>query len=762
MVTGLYLIQDLAVVLLLAGAAGWLCQRLGLSVIVGYLVAGIVVGPFTPPFSLVKEVGRIETLAQLGLVFLMFSIGLRLSLRRLRRMGLLLLFGVCVSAAVIYFLARLSGVVAGWTGSESLFLGAMLMVSSSSIIGKLLQESGASHERSAQLAMGVTVLEDIVAVVMLTLLSSLVHFGGVGETKALGETLGMFGAFVVLAGVGGLLIVPWLLKRLSIAATEELQTVVLAGLLFGLALVAQRAGYSLALGAFLLGTIVSETPQRIQVERTFEGLREVFTVVFFVAIGMQIDVRLIGQEWLLIAGVSAFTLMARPLATTLGLGLIGTPVKDALRAGLCVTPIGEFSFIIAQLGVAAKVLPPRFYPVAVGVSLVTTLAAPVLTKHAERIAGWTLATQPAWVRAWLKHYQTWIDRLLARQRRNRLWQLSKKRLIQISVEMLLVSGLLVFAEPLLSLVERRLGENWLFPQGPTVLFWGTMTLILLAPLVAIWRNVSALCLLYSQVSVSGYPQARRLAPIVEWIFRFISGAGLVLWIMTLLPTASGVKWLLVAIVPVTIVALVSMRRKLVYWHSELEVELQDTLAGGTGSAIETNSPWLRRHEDWAITVVDCVLPDLADCAGKRLAELELRSRFGATVVGIERQGCTIPLPSADTVLYPRDKVLLIGSAEQTSAGKRFLQTVTGTTPVSEFDDVSMESILIPAGSPVAGRDLKTVIPMQEHRVQIAGIRRASGRILNPSGDEFLREGDELLVMGTPEQIHGFRAWLVSS
>ncbi len=762
MVPGLYLIQDLAVVLLLAGAAGWFCQRAGLSVIVGYLVAGIVVGPFTPPFSLVKEVGRIETLAQLGLVFLMFSIGLRLSLRRLRRMGFLLLVGVCVSAAVIYFLTRLGGVAAGWTGSESLFLGAMLMVSSSSIIGKILQENGSSHERSGQLAMGVTVLEDVVAVVMLTLLSSLVHFGGVGEPRALGETLGMFGAFVVVAGVGGLLIVPWVLRRLSIGATEELQTITLAGVLFGLALVAQRAGYSLALGAFLLGTIVSETPQRIQVERTFEGLREVFTVVFFVAIGMQIDVRLIGEEWLLILGVSAFTLVARPIATTLGLSLIGTPVKDALRAGLIATPIGEFSFIIAQLGIAAKVLPPRFYPVAVGVSLVTTLAAPVLTKHAESIAGWTLTSQPAWVRTWLKSYQTWIDRLLARQRRNRLWQLSKKRLIQISVEMVLVSGLLVFAGPMLDRIERRLGEDWLFPHGPSVLFWGAMTLVLLAPLVAIWRNVSAVCLLYSQVSVSGYPQARRLAPVVEWIFRSICGAGLVLWIVTLLPTGSGLKWLLAAIVPVAIVALVVMRRRLVYWHSELEVELQDALVGGSQPAIETSSPWLRRHEDWAITVVDCVLPDLADCAGKRIADLELRSRFGATVAGIERQGCAIPLPSADTVLYPRDKVLLIGAAEQTSAGKRFLQTVTGELPVSEFDDVSMESILVPAGSPAAGRDLKTLIPSQENRVQITGLRRGGARILNPGGDEYLREGDELLVMGTPEQIQGFRAWLAAS
>ena len=645
---GINFIQDFAVVLLVAGAVGWLCQRLGLSVIVGYLVAGIVVGPFTPPFSLVKDGGSIETLAQVGLVFLMFAIGLRLSVRRLRRLGFLLLFGVFASAAVVYGLTRAGGLVLGWSGTESLFLAAMLMVSSSSIIGKILQETGGTHERAGQLALGVSVLEDVVAVVMLTLLNSLVYFGGVGQGVDLGETLGMFGAFVVLAGIGGLLIVPWLLKKMSISAGEELQTVALAGLLFGLALVAQKAGYSLALGAFLLGTIVAETPQRTQVERTFEGMREVFSAVFFVAIGMQIDVRMIGDWWLPVLGLSVFTLVVRSFATTVGLSLIGTPVKDAMQVGMMTTPIGEFSFIIAQLGVAAKVVPKEFYPMAVGVSLVTTLVAPVLTKNSDRASVWALSRRPGWLRAWHGYYYTWIERLRARQKRNRLWQLSKKRLIQISVEMLFVTGLLVFSEQLFGFVERKLGHDWLFPHGPTVLFWAAMTLVLLAPLVAIWRNVSALCLMYAQVSVTGHPQARRMAPIVEWAFRAVAGAGMALWIFSLLPAVSGMRWLLLASVLLAGVGILMLQRKLVYWHSELEVGLQSALTGAATAGMETNAPWLSPHREWKLSVSDCVLPDLADCAGRKISELGLRSRFGATVVGIDRQGCLIPLPGPET------------------------------------------------------------------------------------------------------------------
>jgi CPA2 family monovalent cation:H+ antiporter-2 len=758
MVHGINFIQDFAVVLLVAAAVGWICQRMGLSVVVGYLVAGIVVGPFTPPFSLVTDGTRIETLAQVGLVFLMFSIGLKLSLRRLKRLGFLLLAGVFASALVVYCMARLGGLAVGWNSTESLFLAAMLMVSSSSIIGKILHDTGGTHERPGQLAMGVTVLEDVVAVVMLTLLNSLVQFGG-EKSVDLGQTLGMFGAFVVLAGVSGLLIVPWLLKRLSRSAGEELQTVAVAGLLFALALIAQRAGYSLALGAFLLGTIVAETPHRTQVERTFEGMREVFTAVFFVAIGMQIDLRLIGENWLLILGVSAFTIVVRTLGTTIGLSLIGTSVKESMQAGLMATPIGEFSFIIAQLGVVAKVVPERFYPLAVGVSLVTTLAAPIFARHSEKISVSVLARRPAWLRAWHGYYYTWIERLLARQKRNLLWQLSKKRLIQVAVEMLLVTGLLAFSESLFSIVEKWLGHDWLFPHGPAVIFWTAMTLVLMAPLVAIWRNVSALSLLYAQVSVTGHPQARRLAPVVEWAFRSVAGAGLALWIFSLLPTGPGMKWMLLASVLLAALGVLILRRKLVYWHSELEVEVHGALSGGAAGGMETSAPWLNPHREWKLSVSDCVLPDLAACAGRRISELALRAQFGATIVGIDRQGCLIPLPSPDTILYPRDKILLIGTAEQMAGGKNFLQNVGGDAAASEFEDVRMESIGVPPGSPAAGKDLKTLIPAQNNHVQIAGIRRGDARVLNPAGDEQVDAGDELLVMGTPEQIRGFREWL---
>jgi CPA2 family monovalent cation:H+ antiporter-2 len=186
---GIQFIQDLAVILVVAGVVGWLCQRIGLSVVVGFLAAGMLVGPFTPPFSLVTDSVRIETAAQVGLVFLMFGIGLRLSLRKLQRLGPSLLFATFAGAVGVYYLTRLMGTATGWNPTESLFLAAMLVTSSSAIISKVLQETGRSHEPSGQMAMAITVMEDIVAVVMLTLLGSIVQLTG-AQTSGMGQTLG--------------------------------------------------------------------------------------------------------------------------------------------------------------------------------------------------------------------------------------------------------------------------------------------------------------------------------------------------------------------------------------------------------------------------------------------------------------------------------------------------------------------------------------------------------------------------------------------
>ncbi len=767
---GINFIQDLAVILAAAALLGWLCQRAGLSAVVGYLVAGIVVGPSTPPFSFVNDQASIATAAQVGLVFLMFSIGLRLSIRRLRRLGAGLLLGVFCSAVLTYYATRALGAAAGLDPTQTLFLAAMLMVSSSAIIGKVLQETGTAHERPAQLAMGVTVLEDVVAVVMLTVLNSVVTLGGLGATPdagataapSLGAVVGGFGAFVVFAGIMGLLFVPWLLRRLSLKADVELQTLATAALLFGLAMVAHRSGYSLALGAFLLGTIVAETPHRHQVERIFEGMRDVFSAVFFVAIGLQIDIAALGQAWALVLGLTIFTLVARSSAVALGLVLIGSRKRDALRAGMITTPIGEFSFVIAQLGISFAVVPPVYYPLAVGLSLATSLTAPMLARRSDAVATFVLQRQPGWLERGLEGYRSWLEALRERQAGSLLWKLSRKRVIQIGIELLFVAGLLVFAEPMANALRTALGPDWLFPGGPTVIFWCALVLVALVPLYAAWRNIGALALIVAEFASRTQPPGRRerLAALIAGGARLVATVGLVVWLGSFAP-AGAARWTLAAGAIVAIVALSLLRRRMIYWHSELEVGLQDILGETADPRMSATSvPWLGQGEEWRLDVTECVIPDLAACAGQTLAQLELRSRHGCTVVGIERQGCLIAMPGPDCALFPRDRVLFVaapGGAEGARAALGAVQP--GPTSGSDFDLAGLDTVAVPAGSRAAGATLADLAPATLHKVQIAALRRGGREIPSPRADERIAPGDKLLLLGVPDHLAAFKAWV---
>jgi CPA2 family monovalent cation:H+ antiporter-2 len=754
---GFDFIQDLAIVMLVAGLVGWACHRVGLSVVVGYLAAGMVVGPFTPPFSLVSSVERIETLAQVGLVFLMFSIGMKLSLRKLRRLGLSLVVATAIGAVVMYSIARAVGAGLGWPAVQTVFLAAMLMVSSSAIISKVLQDLGATHDKAGQLAMGVSVLEDIVAVVMLAILNSLISASG--ADGAMGETLGLLGGFIVLAGIAGMLVVPWLLKKLTITADDELMTIVTAGLLFMLALLAQRAGFSLALGAFLLGAIVAETPHRTQVDRAFEGMRDVFSAVFFVAIGMMINLKAAAHLWWLVVLLAVVTIVGRSLAVATGMMVTGAPTRDAVRVGVSATPLGEFSFIIAQLGLAAGVLPPEFQAVAVGVSLLTTLAAPLLMRRAPRIGEWIEERQPKWLEDWMGYYRAWLERLMARQKKNLPWQLSRKRLIQVAVEVLLVTGALSFAENLLEAALPFIPGEKFFPNAPRVVFWGALAVVVLAPLIAIWRNVSALAMLYAEVSTTGQKNGEKLRPMIETGLKVVAGIVIFIWLSAIIPVGGMGRWVPVVAVVLAGGVVIFARHKLIFWHSVLESELQERIVQNDEKFTGTAAPWLAQHSEWQLGLSECVLPDQADVRGRTLGELALRAKYGVVVAGIERQGVMVGNPSPETALYPRDKILLLGDPKQTAAGKAFLLGVAGELPSSNFDEVRMESCELPPDSALVGKTLAELAPTRQVGVQVAGINRGGLRILNPGGDEKLLPHDDVLILGTPDQIAAFKGWM---
>lgn len=753
---GIDFIEDLAAVMIAAGIFGSLCKRMGLSVIVGYLAAGVVLGPYTPPFAFVHDLERIHTMSQLGLVFLMFSIGLELSLNKLRGLGPSMAIATALGAFFVFNLTQMLGTLAGWPRVQTMFTAAMLMVSSSAVIAKMLRDLQLEHERAGQQALGIAVLEDIVAIVMLTLLGSYTKIGSAGESSAVSSVLTGLSGFVVLIVMGTLLFVPRLFRRFQARPDPELQTIVVAGVLLLLALAAVWAGYSLALGAFLLGAVVAELPQRHQVEHAFEGVRDIFSSVFFVSIGMLIDVRLIGEVWPWILGLGAFVLVARPLSVGLALVLTGTPPREARRAGLCVSPLGEFSFIIAQMGVEAGVLPKTHYTLAVGVSLVTVLLAPLINRKATPFLQWVEEHEPGRLRRALEVYHGWLAQIAAAPGNRLWWRRGRTHMIRILVEVLLVTGLLLSAESIYHAVEQsRLAASL---DGPTfrVVFWDVFGLLTLVPLVGMGWSVNALAQIIAE-SVRG--QVRLPTRLIATLVRVAALALAALWLWSLIPAGllSARAWWLVGGFLLALVVLFS--RRLVALRTHMLGSVEEVLEGTPTTAVP--SRWDEQAQDWALNLQEIELPGNPLCAGKTIAALQIRRQFGCTIVEINRQGYVLAGPEPGVPLFPGDRLLVLGSAEQIAAARQEL-TRQGQRDedVAAFEDARLDTITVPDNPAVIGQPLRALhIPHRTGAV-VVGIARNGEKQANPTGDEIVAAGDQWLVIGAAEELRALHALLV--
>ena len=756
---GINLIQDLAIVLLAAGVAGMLCKRVGLSVIVGYLAAGIVIGPYTPPFSFVTDVERVQTLSQIGLVFLMFAIGLGLSFTKLKRLGLPALLATGLGAFFVLNLTQALGHVVGWSPLQSMFIASMFMCSSSAVIAKVVSELQLNHEGSAQRAMGMTVMEDVVAVVMLTILASQTQ-GSVGDEASIGQLLTTMSAFVVLLAGAGLLIVPRLFRRMEAGADPELQTIIVAGLLFLLAISAAKAGYSLALGAFLLGAIIAEMPQKMKVENTFSGMRDIFSSVFFVSIGMMIEVRLLLMVWPWIIGLFLFVMAARPLSTGFAMVLCGTPPAVARKASLLLSPLGEFSFIISQMGVAAAVLPKEYYPLAVGVSLLTVLASPIINRNADAILRFNARWEPRWITQTLDAYSDWLAQIKERQTAPLVWKLIQVRVVQVGAEVLVITGLLIFSPLLFSWFEEFIHAIWFDQAKVGFSFWGVIGLIVLILLVSIWRNVLAVSLIFAE-SVG---KVTRLSPkIISHGFNAFAATTIGYWLYGILPIDSLPNWGWGVIVAATLIVVLVYSKRLIYWHSNWQSSMQEVLQGESSSEkqqADYQRAMNQRLEDWNLKLSEFAVPINASYAGKVIAELDLPSRFNCFIAEIERNGYVIPSVNSQVRVYPGDTLLLLGTNEAIAAVQEFLAGSTNVQPqsIEEFKVTVLDTLLMPADSR-AGKRLQDLHITQATGVRVVGIQRGEQRILNPAANQIIESSDLLLVIGTLDELNHFRHWI---
>jgi len=486
------LVKDIAIIMMVAGATLLLFRRLHLPPILGYLVAGIIIGPYSFPFPSIDDVETIRHLSDLGLVILLFALGLEFGWERIRQVGVNVVFIGVVEIAFMMVLGYQAGLLLGWNGEEALFLGACISISSSAVLVKTLRDNGKLGADFARLMVGILVVEDFAAVIMLTVLSGAAGMGGTSWSNV-GFLAGKLALFTVAALTLGTLLAPRLINAVANFRSIEMLLIISLALCFGLALIAQELGLSAAAGAFLIGTVLGDTKQSKDISEMMIPVRDMFGALFFVAVGMLIDVRLIGQFLLPVLVVSVVFVAGKIIANTIATFLTGHDFRTSVRVGMGMPQIGEFSLAIVKVGAERAALGGFFYPILTAATGVISLVYPITFRYSDAAAHFLERHTPRMVHLYVAGLERWLALLRASfvQRGPIAQQVSRAtRIILLNVAIIMVlvaigTFILGYRAPLsryLPLSDSEFG-----------LIVGFGVLILCAPSgLAIWRELQDL------------------------------------------------------------------------------------------------------------------------------------------------------------------------------------------------------------------------------------------------------------------------------
>ncbi len=571
-------IRDLAIVMMVAGATTVLFQRLRQPVLLGYILAGVLIGPHTPGL-LITDQRTIDDISNLGVVLLMFTLGLEFSVRKLRQVGIAMLVVAVAEVGLVFGLGYVLGGAFGWKSLDALFLGAIMALSSTMVATRTLAESGLRRHPFARLVVGLLVAEDMLTIVILTLLSAVAIGGAVQADTAL-SLVGHLGLFVVAGMIIGLLLLPRLVDYVAGFQRDETLLVSALGICFGASLLAAWLGFSVALGAFLAGAVVAEARQAGRVIHLVEPLRDMFAALFFVAIGLKIDPAMLLQYALPALAITAVVMLGKSLICGAGVFFVGHDARTALRVGLSMAQIGEFSFVIATLGLSLGVISDFIYPIAVAVSVLCMAASPYLVRSADRAANGLRRMTPRPLQLLVHSYTGWLESLKPVDDNAVIAAMLRRLLWHIAVNVMLVITLFVIGAYVNA-------HNWQWFSTLGIgrdlrhsLIWACALFLSLPLLIAVYRKAEALGMLLAELGIRERHVGAYTQPIRQILARLIPLA-------TLLALAAMVSALGSAILPPLGVALsllvagvvlaVVLWRGLVQVHARLQAALKETI-----------------------------------------------------------------------------------------------------------------------------------------------------------------------------------------
>ncbi|MBH3382917.1 MULTISPECIES: cation:proton antiporter [Pseudomonas] len=572
-------IQDLAVIMLVAGVVTILFHRLKQPVVLGYIVAGFIIGPHTPPFGLIHDEDTIKTLAELGVIFLMFCLGLEFSLRKLFKVGATAFIAAFLEIVLMIWIGFEIGRWFGWNTMDSLFLGAILAISSTTIIVKALNDLKMKNERFAQLIFGVLIVEDILGIGIIALLSGIAVSGTVSSGEVF-STVGKLSLFMIVALVIGILLVPRLLAYVARFESNEMLLITVLGLCFGFCLLVVKLEYSMVLGAFLIGAIMAESRQLLKIERLIEPVRDLFSAIFFVAIGLMIDPQVLVEYAWPIVVITLAVVLGKMLSCGMGAFIAGNDGRTSLRVGMGLSQIGEFSFIIAALGMTLQVTSDFLYPVAVAVSAITTLLTPYLIRAADPLSQKLGNVVPGRLARVLSLYGEWLRNIQPQGEGAMLAAMIRRILLQVGVNLALVIAIFFSG----GYFAGRIG-NWLSEWVSDIsqqkaMIWGAALLLSLPFLIAAYRKLKALSMLLAEMGVKPEMAGRhtqRVRRVIAEVIPLLSLLVIFLLLSALSASILPTNELLLVIAVVAAVVVALLWRWLIRVHTRMQIALLETL-----------------------------------------------------------------------------------------------------------------------------------------------------------------------------------------
>ncbi|OJH34311.1 cation:proton antiporter [Cystobacter ferrugineus] len=682
-------LKALATVLCVAAVTSVIFQRLRQPVVLGYIIAGLIMGPHVP-IPLVADPTIVQTLSELGVILLMFSLGLEFSLGKLLKVGLTAGLTAVIQCSLMIWLGFVVGRSFGWTSRESIFTGAIIAISSTTIIAKAFDEQGIKG-KLREIVVGILIVEDLIAILLMATLTAISTGAGLSAGQ-LTLTVGRLALFLVGLVVVGLMVIPRTVRAVHRLKRPETTLVTSVGICFAIALLAQAFGYSVALGAFLAGSLVAESGEEQEIEHLVQPVRDMFAAIFFVSVGMLIDPGLIAENWVAVAVLTGVVILGKLVGVALGVFLTGNGTRTAIQSGLSLAQIGEFSFIIAGLGLSLNATGSFLYPVAVAVSAITTLTTPFLIRASGPVANYVDRKLPKPLQTFAALYGSWVEELRnAPPRQTAGTKIrSKVRLLLLDAALLaaIIIGTSLFLGRMSAALELRSG------LGATVARWLVIFLaaVLATPFcVGVVRLASSLGTLLAETafpSVTGRldrAAAPRRALVVTLQLASVLGVGAPLVAITqpFLPRFLGAAVLLV------LLAVLGMG----FWRSA--TNLQGHVRAGSQVIVEAlaSQSRVKSHAPHAesLDTLHAILPGLGEptpvrlesgspAVGRTLAELNLRGMTGATVLAIRRGEDKVVVPTADEQLREGDVLALAGTHEAIDSARAVL---SGSAPAEQ-------------------------------------------------------------------------------